>query len=190
MPSHIDVRVSHYDAMNKANLAAIQADKRFVEQRGRQNLYTIYRVHSFHFVVYGAMLSGQEQLALSHSREMVKEIPMEMVQAHRDLLDPFLATPYHAWIRSRKWDAILNEPKPERELPFSTCIWHYARGIAYAATNRVTDARAEQSAFENERQRVPDTSEFHNNSARNIIHTSRHVGGGDRISRRRFSARV
>jgi tetratricopeptide (TPR) repeat protein len=169
MPSHIDVRLGHYEDMIKANLAAIQSDKHFVEQRGRHNFYTIYRAHNYHFVVYGAMLSGKEQLALSHSREMVKEIPVEMIHQHRDLLDPFLATPYHAMIRFGKWDAILNEPKPELQFPFSTCIWHYARGIAYAATNRVAEARVEQAAFETTRQRVPDTSEFHNNSSRDVL---------------------
>lgn len=43
MPSHIDVLCGQYRASVTANLAAVEADRRFVERAGALNFYSLYR---------------------------------------------------------------------------------------------------------------------------------------------------
>jgi tetratricopeptide (TPR) repeat protein len=184
MPSHIFVRLGKYDAMIRANQKAIDCDDRFVKKRGKLNFYTIYRIHNLHFLTYGAMFDGQQDLAIESSRRIRREIPDELLSAHADMLDPFLAAPLHALIRFGKWEQILNEPKPDDDHPLSQSLWHYARGIAYAATNRVAEAAAEQQEFNQVRPRVPDTSRFHNNSSREVVRVAEAMLEGEIAYRR------
>ena len=46
-------------------------------------------------------------------------------------------------IRFGKWDTILNEPPPPEESLFWTGIWHYARGLAFAAKGSLAQATNE-----------------------------------------------
>ncbi|MEQ1829974.1 MAG: hypothetical protein ABL921_28690 [Pirellula sp.] len=99
------------------------------------------------------------------SRRLVHEIPIEVRRTQTDYFDPFVATPLRAMIRFGRWEEILHEQKPASDLPMSKAMWHYARGIAFAATDRVTQAEHEQLEFQNCRRAIPDTSMLHNNSS-------------------------
>jgi tetratricopeptide (TPR) repeat protein len=54
-----------------------------------------------------------------------------------------------------KWDDILNLPIPGESLKYPRAIWHYARGMAYAAKNDLASAGKE---LENVRNYVADES--------------------------------
>ncbi len=54
MPTHIDVLVGHYDDVIAANQRAIEVDKEFLEREGPYNFFSLYRIHNYHFLVYGA----------------------------------------------------------------------------------------------------------------------------------------
>ena len=59
MPTHIDVLCGHYQNVVARNHAAVVADRRYLEQAGPANFYTLYRCHNYHFKAYGAMFLGQ-----------------------------------------------------------------------------------------------------------------------------------
>lgn len=59
MPTHIDVQVGAYHDVIHWNEAAVCADLKYYDREGAANLYTGYRQHNYHFVVYGAMFAGQ-----------------------------------------------------------------------------------------------------------------------------------
>ena len=59
MSTHIDVLCGNYKDVVAGNSAAIEADRKFVEHAGVMNFYSLYRVHNFHFKLYGAMFLGQ-----------------------------------------------------------------------------------------------------------------------------------
>lgn len=169
MPSHIDVRIGNYDQMLRSNMQAIEADQSYVSNEGRNNFYSLYRVHNYHFVVYAAMLDGQSNVALNKSRELVREIPTTLLKSSPDFFDAFMATPLHAMIRFGRWEEILSEPEPDRTLPMTRTMWHYARGIAFAATNRIPNAEKEQDKFQLCRLQIPATSMLHNNACVQIV---------------------
>ncbi len=184
MPSHIDVLLGDYEQVILANQLAIEADEKFVRVGGRNNFYTYYRIHSYHFAVYGAMFDGQSKLAMEMARAIPKQIPHEMLKEQTDFLDAFLPTTLHVMIRFGRWDDILLEKQPEDWLPVSRSIWHYARGLSYAAKNMVPEAESEQKAFNAVRQTVPETSILFNNTSRDILGVAESMLAGEIAYRR------
>lgn len=179
MPSHIYVLVGDYPAMIQVNHKAILADAEFLRREGPFNFYTLYRIHNYHFVVYGAMFDGQSELAMTTARQLVKEVPEAMLKEQVDFLDAFMPMPLHVMIRFGKWEEILAEPEPPEYLPMSRSIWHYARSVAYAATGRVKQAELEQLAFEKSAAAVPETSMLFQNTSRDILGVARAMIAGE-----------
>lgn len=169
MPSHIDVLVGDYKNVIRTNQLAIQADSVFLEQAGADNFYTFYRLHNYHFLVYGAMFDGQCDLAEKAAQDLVGQIPETLLKEQTDFLDAFVPTIVHVKVRFGKWEDILQLPEYPDYLPTSRSIRHYARGLAYAATGRVEQAREEQKQFLAARQQVPETSILFNNTSLQIL---------------------
>lgn len=179
MPSHIDVLVGDYRRTIAANELGIAADKEFLEREGPFNFYTMYRVHNYHFLTYGAMFDGQSELALRAARDIVKQVPEELLRQQVDFLDGFMPTALHVLVRFGRWDDILAEPEPADYLPVSRSVWHYARGIAYAATGRVAEAEAEQTRFAAVQATVPDTSFVFQNASIDILKVAEAMLAGE-----------
>ncbi len=169
MPSHIDIRLGRYHEAIVANEKAIIADDNFAAKRGAMNFYTLYRVHAYHFLVYAAMFDGQYEPAIEHARRAIAMIPPQLLIDYRDFLDAFVPMPLHVLIRFGKWDEVLAEPRPQGDLPAALATWHYARGVAFAATGRVAEAEVEQALFREARKRVPETSMLFQNSSDAIL---------------------
>jgi tetratricopeptide (TPR) repeat protein len=169
MPSHIDVLVGDYATVVTTNLKAIGADSEFFRREGADNFYTLYRIHNYHFVVYGAMFNGQKEVALRAARDLVRQVPEDVLRKQADLMDAFIPTPLHVLVRFGAWEEILKEPEPAEYLPMSKAMRHYARAVAYAATGRVDEAEAEQELFHKAQKEVPETSFLFRNSSIDIL---------------------
>ena len=61
-------------------LTATQVDRKALENMGVYTLYTGYRMHNYHFAVYGAMLLGQYEPAMRAARELVEVTPEELLR--------------------------------------------------------------------------------------------------------------
>jgi tetratricopeptide (TPR) repeat protein len=169
MPSHIDIRLGHYREAIVVNQKAVKVDREVIERQGVHNFYTLYRLHNYHFLVYGAMFDGRYELALDASRELVRHIPEDLLREWVDYLDAFVPTPLHVMVRFGRWEEILEEPAPAPGLPMTLATWHYARGVAFAATGRVVEADRELRAFYDARDAVPETSILFNNTSTDIL---------------------
>jgi tetratricopeptide (TPR) repeat protein len=169
MPSHIDIRLGHYADGIETNRRGIEADRRLVAITGPAGIYTMYRCHNYHFLVYAAMFDGQSRLALESAREMLAMLPPELFAAKPSFVDVYLATPLHVMERFGMWDAILREPAPESRFRISTAFWHFSRGLALAALGRVEEAEAERAAFEKAVEAVPESASYGNNKARAVL---------------------
>ena len=184
MPSHIDIWLGDYHSVILANQKGIAADTAFVNNEGPYNFYSLYRIHNYHFLVYGAMFDGQSELALKAARDLKKQIPEDMLRGQVDFLDAFMPTEFHVLVRFGQWEQILKEPEPADYLPMSRSIWHYARGLAYAALEQIDKAEAEQQSFEEARDSVPETSFLFQNASLNILEIADEMLSGE-ISYRR-----
>ncbi|MGI9455202.1 MAG: tetratricopeptide repeat protein [Aeoliella sp.] len=169
MPSHIDVLLGDYEEVIAANQRAIKVDDEFMKREGPYNFYTLYRIHNYHFLVYGAMFDGQSELALHTARKLVDQVPKDMLRDQVDFIDAFMPTTLHVLVRFGKWEEILQEPEPADYLPMSRSIWHYARTLAYAATGRVEEAEEERELFAEAMDEVPETSFLFQNASLHIL---------------------
>ena len=170
MPSHIYIRVGHWEDAVATNLEAVAADRRYRSVFGEpKGFIMFYAAHNHQMLAYAAMMTGQKQLAVQHIREMVQGIPEEDIKKYAEVVEPLCAEPYEVLIRFGLWDEILAEPDhPEFEV-FTRAFRHAARGIAYAAKNDTKSARAEQSAFLEAAKLIPAENKFLNNSCASVL---------------------
>ena len=184
MPSHIYTWTGHYDDVVRVNQAAVAVDDKYVEHAGRVNIYTMYRVHNYHFIAYGGMFEGRRELALEAARKLTREIPPELHAMVPDLTDIFMATPYHVLVRFGRWDEILREPQPSSDLPAAFAVWRYARGIALASLGRVDEAGAEYERFLLAKDAVPETRLLFQNKVSDVLNVAERVLRGELEYRR------
>lgn len=184
MPAHIDMRLGHYAAAAEANRRAIEADRAYVKVAGPGGFYTVYRAHNYQFLCWAAMFEGDGATALEAAREMVREIPPELVAAIPQFVESYLGTPYHVLVRFGRWDEILRESEPAPELLATRADWHYARGIALAALGRVDEAIFEQVAFEGAAAKVPSNYLHGNNTVAAVLAVAREMLAGELDYRR------
>jgi tetratricopeptide (TPR) repeat protein len=64
------------------------------------------------------------------------------------LVQPVKAAPYFAHAQFSTSDAILALPDPGDAIPYVKAIWHYARGVAYAARHDFDAAMVQANAIE------------------------------------------
>lgn len=179
MPSHIDILVGDYKEVIESNQRGIAADNEFLKREGPGNFYSLYRIHNYHFLVYGAMFDGQSELALEAARAIPKQVPEEMVKELVDFLDAFQPTALHVLVRFGQWEEILEEPEPAEYLKMSRAIWHYARGLAFASLCRVEDAEQEYQNFITARARVPESTVLFNNTGQDILGVAERMMAGE-----------
>lgn len=175
MPTHIDVLCGHYQAVIAWNSAAIVADRKCLARDGAMNFYTLYRVHNHHFLMYGAMFSGQYEVAREAADELRRDIPEALLRVESppmaDWLEPYVPLWLHVLVRFGKWQELIDTPLPDDRALYcvTVAMIHYARGVAYAATGRVAEAEAERTAFQAALARVPKTRYFQNNPSRDVL---------------------
>jgi tetratricopeptide (TPR) repeat protein len=143
MPSHIFRRIGRYNDASRSNLDAVAADEDYIEQCRAQGVYPLaYYPHNIHFLWDSATMEGRSGIAIDAARQSAASIPAD---AWREvpLLHQFLVAPLFAYTRFGQWEAILSEPSPPQDSRFWTGVWHYARGLALAATGKLNQADRE-----------------------------------------------
>ncbi len=176
MPTHLDVLCGDYPQVVSSNARAIVADEKFRARAGEMNFYTLYRVHNYHFKIYGAMFLGQAQTALETADQLTAAIPEDLLRAQSppmaDWLEAFAPMRLHVLIRFGRWADILATPLPgaPQLYCFTIAITHYARGVAYAATGNLTHAETSRREFLHAIERVPASRMLFNNTCADILH--------------------
>jgi tetratricopeptide (TPR) repeat protein len=175
MPSHIDVLCGDYRNSVVSNLAAVQADHRFVDREGPLNFYSLYRAHNLHFVVYSAMFEGSSAIALQAAGELAAQLTPDLLAIESppmaDWLEAFVPLRIHVLVRFGRWDELITQPVPEDlDLYCTTAATiHYGRGVAHAAKGQLAQALAERDAFAAAYARIPDSRYLFNNTARDVL---------------------
>ncbi len=168
MPTHIDVQCGHYRDVLFWNRKATEVDRKALEKNGVYTLYTGYRIHNYHFAVYGAMFLGQYEPAMRIARELVEVTPEELLRVESPpfatFFESYFALWVHVMIRFGKWREIIAEPLPQDQTLYAnlTATLHYAKGVAYAALGEVHEAEAEQVNFRLARDAMPEDRRLHN----------------------------
>ena len=175
MPTHIDVLCGDYARVVAGNEAAIAADRRWAAHVGDEGFYALYRAHDHHFRIYGALFAAQRQVALDAVDGLEEMISEELLRVEvppmADWLEGFVPMRVHVLVRFGDWEELIATPLPhDVELHcVTTAMIHYGRAVAYAATSRTTEARAERDAFRAAVARVPASRYLFNNNCLDIL---------------------
>jgi tetratricopeptide (TPR) repeat protein len=179
MPAHVYIRTGDYAAAVKTNQAAALADQTYIKTSGAQGIYPMmYYSHNLHFIAmcsamngdYAEAKRGGDKLA-AHVAPFVKDMPP---------LEGFMTIPMAVNVRFHKWDAILKMPQPNADMKITTVFWHFARGMALAATGKVSEAEKEYAAVSEAEQNTPEDVVFAmpvNNKAKDVLKIAKEVLG-------------
>ncbi|MEM7798580.1 MAG: hypothetical protein AAF633_05260 [Chloroflexota bacterium] len=175
MPSHIYILCGKYQEALDSNVLAVVADEKYVAYRPEISIYTIYYLHNLHFQVYAALFLGQEAAARKAALEMARVVTPESLGGDHQYLINYLegysGMLVHVLIRFGKWEEIIVAPLPSHPDLYcvTTAYWHYAKGVAYAASGDVAGAELEQTRFWEAVERVPPTRRVFNNECREVL---------------------
>ena len=175
MPTHLDVLCGDYARVVASNAQAITADEKYAARNGVLNFYTLYRVHDYHFKIYGAMFLGQAQIARQTAAELEAAIPEQLLRVTSppmaDWLEGFLGMRVHVLVRFGQWQEILDLPLPADPVLYSatTAMLRYGRGVACSALGRVAEAERERERFAAARAAVPASRMIFNNTCADVL---------------------
>jgi len=171
MPAHVYIRTGDYDAAIRTNEAAARADEAYIQASGAKGIYPgMYYSHNLHFIATAAGMDGNftqskqaaDRLA-AHVQPMMHDMPM---------LEGFLTIPTAVLLRFEKWDDVLKTPAPDANLKTATVFWHYARGMALAATGKPDEAEKDHKVIADAKNATPEDAIFappFNNKTKNIL---------------------
>jgi len=169
MPTHIDVLCGNYHDVVLYNQRAVDADRRWLEREGLFNVYTLYRNHNHHFVIYGAMFLGDYSAAMAAAEELIATTPEDFLRIESppmaDAAEAFIAMKQHVRVRFGKWHDIIAEELPADPALYAatTALMLYAKTVAHSALGSIVEAEGCRADFLAAKDRVPETRRVHNN---------------------------
>jgi len=183
MPAHIYIRTGDYEAAVKTNQKAALADQSYLAASGAQGIYPMmYYSHNLHFIAMCAAMNGNyaeskrgAQMLAANVGPHVKDMPA---------LGGFMTVPLAVEVRFHKWNEILKAPQPDASMQAAAVFWHFARGVALAATGKTEDAEAQHKIVAEAEEKTPPDAVFQmpiNNKTKDILKIAENVLGA-RIS--------
>lgn len=174
MPAHIYMRTGDYEGAARANIMGAQVDETYIKANNVQGVYpAMYYNHNLHFLAAASMMQGIYTTAAqsarkmeSHAAPMLKEMPM---------VEPFLLMPWFVELRFHHYDNILKTPAPDKDLALTTTFYHYARGLAYAATGKPGLAEKERDLMNESAARIPADQLWSVNKSVDVVAVARPV---------------
>src|SRR6267154_864059 len=179
MPAHIYIRTGDYDAAVKTNQKAAAADQAYLAASGAQGIYPMmYYSHNLHFIAMAAAMNGNyaeskrgAQMLVANVGPHVKEMPG---------LGGFMTVPLAVEMRFHKWNEILKMPQPDESMQTAKIFWHFARGLALAATGKTEEAEAEHKIVAEAEEKTSEEALFQmpiNNKTKDILKIAENVLG-------------
>jgi tetratricopeptide (TPR) repeat protein len=149
MGSHIYKNIGRFDAGSLANQQALETQKAFdailqaqgAGGRGR------WDGHHLHFLWFAALMEGRVDLSVSTAREYARRFGNQGDGSgeYARLL------PLTTLVRLGQWEAVLAEPAHTGAPGIAEGFTAYARGMAYAHTGRMAQAKAELAVVQRQR---------------------------------------
>ncbi len=174
LPSRIYVHLGDYSSSLNCNRRAVDADVRYQElSETPAPLYTIYRVHHIHCLIYDACNLNQFGLAMEHARDISKIVDKSALEGPLvDLLDGYFCLSWHVLVYFGKWNEIIDEPinnDLHPSLKVGLAISNFSRSIAFACVGKLDEAKRERDLFVEAAKDVPDTRTSIQNPIHSII---------------------
>lgn len=185
MSTHIDVLCGNYQDVVVSNSEGIVADLKFYEHAGAMNIYSMYRVHNYHFKLYGAMFLGRFDAAMDAVNSMHATVPDELLKMEAPpmatFLESYMSMRTHALVRFGRWQELIDDPLPaDPELyAMTTAMNHYGTGVANAALGNHEAANEARKQFEIAAAAVPEDRMLHVVTCEAILGVAREMLAGE-----------
>ena len=185
MSTHIDVLCGNYQDVVKSNQSGIEADLIYLNEHGAMNFYSLYRVHNYHFKLYGAMFQGNYTAAMDAVKGINDTVPDELVRLSSppmvNFLEGYIGMKTHALVRFGKWQQLIDEPLPEDPTFYCTtaALNCYGKGVAYAALGDESSARKAIEEFDKHLNNVDEERYVHVVSCQDILGVARSMMLGE-----------
>ena len=151
MPGHIYIRVGQYHDAVLANERAVKADRDYIRQCRALGFYPgVYYPHNLHFLWWAELFEGRSKDALRTANEAATYAvdnycgPKKVFEAPRLRHLPWLTL-----ARFGRWNDVLAIAQPPNTNDFvvDRALWHFTRGLAFAAQKNAAAAEREQLAL-------------------------------------------
>ena len=151
MPSHIYMRVGQYQDAVESNKRAVKADQSYLRHCRAQGFYPgAYYPHNAHFLWYAYLFQGRAGDALETAKMVAENAaenycgPKKAVEGARVRHLPWLTL-----ARFGRWDDVLKieQPSSTNDFLIDRVMWHYTRGLAFAARKQTQEASREYAAM-------------------------------------------
>jgi hypothetical protein len=159
MPSHIYLRAGKYQQGVDVNINAVNSYQRsiplYAPVTGADFLYII---HNKHMQANNALLLGNYAAAKTAAAETQKSIPADYLSIPAPMgtyVQYIYMTDVLVYVRFGKWDELLQLKQPAAEHVNAAVMYHFGKGMALAATQKITEAKRELAALQ---QQMKDSS--------------------------------
>jgi tetratricopeptide (TPR) repeat protein len=178
MPTHIYMRVGRWEDAAEHNAHAVHVDQEYVEARHPTGVYPLgYVPHNYHVMWEALDMLGRSEDALAAARTIAGKVPADVVR----MIPPFeYYSPVALFTLARfsRWDDVLAEPAPDSGLRYTTGVWHYTRGLAFAAKGKLDSAAVERDSLAAIATAIPPEAMANLNSMRTLLQIGeRHLAG-------------
>lgn len=145
MPAHIYMRMGLYREASERNAQAATVDHEYLLHHPLEGNYASgYYAHNLHFLNASLVMEGRSAEALQAARDLLSKISVDEI-VKEPSLEWYAPTLLLTMARFGQWGELIRQPPPPKELRYTTGLWHYVRGLAFAATTRFGSAEGELS---------------------------------------------
>jgi tetratricopeptide (TPR) repeat protein len=112
-------------------------------------------------------MPGRSAEAVNAAQKLATHITPHVIGM--PMLEFFVPTPTLILVHFRRWDDVLKTPQPAPDMLTTRAIWHFSRGMAYAATGQLDNAESERQAFGIAQNAVPADATWDLNRASDVL---------------------
>jgi len=151
MPAHIYMRVGQYHDAVVANELAVKADRDYIRHCRALGFYPgVYYPHNIHFLWWAQLFEGRSKDALRTANQAASYALDNYCGPKKALEAPRLRhLPWLTLARFGKWEEVLAiaQPPATNDFLVDRALWHFTRGLAFAATGDAPAAERERAAL-------------------------------------------
>jgi tetratricopeptide (TPR) repeat protein len=145
MPAHIYIRTGDYVAAEDACVKAARIDEKHLQESAKPDMFTVLSyLHDLYFLGAAASMDGHYARAKDAADRLVERVGPHVKAMPQ--LQSFLNIQTEVLVRFSRWDDILKLPPPDANLRIAKTMWHFARGMAFAAAGKLPEGEAEYKA--------------------------------------------
>ena len=174
MPAHIFMRTGDYRRAALSNDRAARVDEAYFRQHPPQGIYPFgYYTHNLHFLAVANSMEGRLADARRAARRletyMTPHLNDPFMESMLPMSELYMPTPLLVLVRFHLWRDILALPQPEAKLQATNGLWHFSRGLAFAADGSIEKAEQELQSLLEVKNKISPEAMINLNKARAIL---------------------